>query len=203
MKIQGLPIVISAPSGSGKSTIANKIVEALPSAVMSVSCTTRPPRPGEVNGQHYYFISEEDFKKKIKAGEFLEWAEVHGHHYGTPMSHLKQEMEQGHDVILAIDVQGGLSVKRFYPKGVYIFLVPPTWDVLEKRLRDRASDDEQTIKMRMSNARKELSYLSHYDYLVINDNLDQALADVSAVLKAERCRLSRIDQNQIPILNNK
>ncbi len=197
---KGLPIILSAPSGAGKSTVAELVAKALPNTILSVSCTTRAPRPGEENGKHYFFISEPDFKSKIKTGEFLEWAEVHGKYYGTPRQHLEDNINRGLNVILTIDVQGALSIKRFYPQGVYIFLVPPSWEVLEQRLKLRASDDGQSVKLRMTNARKELSFLSHYDYLVVNDELDKAVKDVSVIMQAEHLRQIHIDKSRIKIL---
>lgn len=197
---KGLPVVLSAPSGAGKSTIASRIIADNPTAVLSISCTTRAPRDKEKNGVHYHFISEDEFKKRIKDGDFLEWAEVHGNYYGTPRSALEKLLQEGKDVILTIDVQGALSAKRFYPHGVYIFLVPPSWEALERRLISRGSDDRRALEIRKTNARKELSYLSHYDYLVINDDLEKAVSDVDSILRAEHCRLSRIDKRDIGIL---
>lgn len=197
---KGLPVVLSAPSGAGKSTIAARLTEQNPNVVLSLSCTTRAPRNNEKNGVHYHFVSDEEFKKKIKDGDFLEWAEVHGNHYGTPRSALETQLNAGKDVILTIDVQGALSAKRMYPHGVYIFVVPPSWDVLKKRLSGRNSDDIKALEIRQANARKELSYLSHYDYLVVNDELEKAVRDVSSILRAEHCRLTRIDKRDIRIL---
>lgn len=198
-KTKGLPVVLSAPSGAGKSTIAARVIEQNPNAMLSISCTTRAPRLGEKDGIHYHFISEDEFKKRMK-DDFLEWAEVHGKHYGTPRSSLESNLKAGKDVIMTIDVQGALSVKRFYPQGIYIFLVPPTWEALKKRLTSRGADDSKTMERRLANARKELSYMSHYDYLVVNDNLDKAVEDVSSILRAEHARLTRIDKRDIPIL---
>jgi len=197
---KGLPVVLSAPSGGGKSTIATRLVAECRNAQLSVSCTTRPPRPDEKDGVHYHFISEPEFKKRIKDGDFLEWAEVHGNYYGTPRSMLEGLLKEGKDVVLTIDVQGALSIKKFYPQGIYIFLVPPTWESLASRLSRRASDDAKSVKIRQANARKELSYMSHYDYLVINDDLEMAVRDVCSILRAEHCRLTRIDKRDIPIL---
>lgn len=197
---KGLPIIISAPSGAGKSSIAARITKKHSSAVLSVSCTTRAPRPGEKNGKDYFFLEEQDFKKKIDAGEFLEWAVVHGFYYGTPLSYLQQQMDQKKDVLLTIDPQGAMAVKRVYKEGIYIFVVPPSWDILMKRLVGRATDDAKTVEIRIANARKELSYLSHYDYLIVNDELDDAVEQVSAIIKAEHLKLSRINRNEISIL---
>lgn len=200
MKKSGVPVVISAPSGAGKSTIAMEVVKECASAVMSTSCTTRPPRPGEKDGKDYFFASVDDFKKKIEKGEFLEWAVVHGHYYGTPLSSLEKLLSANKDVILTIDPQGALSVKRIYPNGVFIFIVPPSWDTLVSRLTRRATDDRATVDIRIANARKELTYLSHYDYLVVNDELPQAVRDVMSIIQVEHLRLSRIDMNSVPIL---
>src|SRR5262245_24872315 len=137
---KGIPVVISAPSGAGKSTIAARIAKGSLSAVLSVSCTTRAARVGERNGEDYFFVSVDDFKKKIETGDFLEWAVVHGHYYGTPLSSLEAQLTEGKDVILTIDPQGALAVKRIYPTGIFIFVVPPSWDTLLKRLYKRATD---------------------------------------------------------------
>ncbi len=202
MKISGIPVVISAPSGAGKSTIATSLVKNNPSAVLSISCTTRAPRAGEQNGRDYFFINDQQFNQKIEKAEFLEWAVVHGNHYGTPLSYLEEQLAQKKDVILTIDPQGALSVKNIYPNGVYIFVVPPTWETLVKRLTKRATEDQAALDRRIANARKELSYLSHYDYLVVNDDLEQAVKNVSAIIQAEHHRLARIDKNAIPIFSH-
>jgi guanylate kinase len=197
---RGLPVVLSAPSGTGKSTIACRLTEQSPSTCLSISCTTRAPRPGEKEGEHYFFTTFDEFKRKIEAGEFLEWAIVHGHYYGTPLKALETQLDRGRDVILTIDPQGALSVKRIYPGGVFIFVVPPSWDVLMKRLYKRATDDQKSMDIRIANARKELAYLGHYDYLVVNDDLDTAVRQVSAIISAEHMKTSRVDQRSLSIL---
>lgn len=196
----GLPVVISAPSGSGKSTVAGSVARELPNTVLSISCTTRAPRPAEVNGRDYHFLSDPEFRKRIEAGDFLEWAVVHGHCYGTPVSFLKKELEQGRNVLLTIDPQGAISVRRRFPEGVFIFLVPPDWQTLKSRLSARASDDEKSMEIRLANARKELGLLNQYDYLVVNDDLSNAVRDVAAIIRAEQCRLMRLDRSRLPIL---
>lgn len=196
---KGLPIVISAPSGAGKSTIAVRIARENPTTVLSISCTTRPPRNGERHGVDYYFTSREEFQRKIDAGEFLEWAPVHGQFYGTPIQALEERLSEGKDVLLTIDPQGAISVKRIYPQGVFIFVVPPTWDALLKRLYKRATDDPAAMELRLTNARRELSHLDNYDYLVVNDDLEAAVRDVSAIIAAEHRRLCRLDKRDIPI----
>jgi guanylate kinase len=194
------PIIISAPSGAGKSTIAQRIAGSLPNAVLSVSCTTRPPRPAEENGRHYHFLTATDFQSRIDAGDFLEWAPVHGHYYGTPLRSLRDQLSKGNDVILTIDPQGAISIKPKYPEAVFIFVVPPTWEDLINRLCKRATDDPTTRDIRITNARAELSYLPHYDYLVVNDDLETAVSDVLAIIRSEHRRLSRVDKQSIPIL---
>jgi guanylate kinase len=197
----GIPVVISAPSGAGKSTIAARLVQKHPTSMLSISCTTRKPRGEEKHEKDYFFATEDDFKRKIEAGEFIEWAIVHGHYYGTPRGPLEQNLADKKDVILTIDPQGALSVKRLFPQGIYIFVVPPSWEVLVDRLTRRATDNKNSLDIRVANARKELSFLSHYDYLVVNDALDTAIETVSSILVAERHRLSRLDLNQVPILS--
>ena len=197
---RGIPVVISAPSGTGKSTIADRLVENLPSVTHSISCTTRAPRPGEKEGEHYFFSTFDEFKRKIEAGEFLEWAIVHGHYYGTPLKALESQLDRGRDVILTIDPQGALSVKRIYPSGVFIFVVPPSWDVLMKRLYKRATDDQKSMDIRIANARKELAYLGHYEYLVVNDDLETAVQQVASIIAAEHMKTSRVDHRSLPIL---
>ncbi len=199
---KGIPVVISAPSGAGKSTIAAEVVKSNPQTVLSVSCTTRAPRAGEINGKDYFFCTVDEFKKKIEQGDFLEWAEVHGYRYGTPLSALEQKLSEGKHVILTIDPQGALSVKGIYPNGIFVFVVPPTWEALVNRLTKRATDDQATRDRRIANARKELTYLSHYDYLVVNDDLEAAVKNVSAIIQAEQLRLARIDKNAIPIFKH-
>jgi len=197
--IKGIPIVISAPSGAGKSTIAGRLLK--DDIVLSISSTTRSPRKGEKNGVDYSFSSVDDFKRKIEKGEFLEWAVVHGNYYGTPLTPIRANLDKGKDVVMVIDPQGALSVKNHYPDGVYIFVVPPTWDILLKRIKERALDDKASQKIRIANARKELTYLSHYDYVVVNDHLKDAVDDVLAILRSEHLRRERIDKRAIPILN--
>jgi guanylate kinase len=201
MTFSGIPLVISAPSGGGKSTIASRIVKELPHTAQSISCTTRSPRPGEKNGIDYFFVSESEFKTKIDKGEFLEWAVVHDHYYGTPISDLQKKLADGKDVILTIDPQGAMSIKRVYPQGIYVFVVPPSWEDLLKRLKNRATDNSTSLEIRIANARKELSYISHYDYLIINDDLEKAIKELSSIITAEHCRIHHVNQKNIPILS--
>lgn len=200
VKKRGIPIVLSAPSGGGKSTIAWHVLKRIPQTVRSISCTTRPPRRGERQGVDYFFISEGEFKRRIKKKNFLEWAKVHQNYYGTPKSYLDLQLRKGKNVLLTIDPQGAKSLRRFYPKGIYIFVVPPTWSILLKRLKSRGSDSKASLQVRLANAKKELKSLSHYDYLVVNDDLASAVKETACILQAERRRLFRLNKDEIPIL---
>jgi guanylate kinase len=196
----GFPIVVSAPSGGGKSTVAEQILKEQPLCVRSISCTTRAPRKGETNGKDYFFLSIDEFKKRIAANAFIEWAEVHGNLYGTLRAEIEKELQSGHDVLLTIDPQGAESLRKIYPHGVFIFLVPPTWDLLLERLNTRGTDDNSIKDIRIANAKKELQTLALYDYLVVNDELDVAVTDVTAIIRAEHRRTFRVNKNDIPIL---
>lgn len=186
-----LVVVISGPSGVGKTVLCERVQRANPRLVHSVSATTRPRRPEERDGVDYRFMSGEAFAAGIEAGEFLEWAEVHGHRYGTPAGPVRDQLEAGRSPLLNVDVQGGRSVQRLRPDAVLIFLAPPSWAALEKRLRGRGTEDEDLIQRRLENARRELEAWPHYDYVVVNDRLADAVAEVSAILAAERRRTRR------------
>jgi len=187
----GLLIIISAPSGTGKSTLCRKLIKNFPNARYSVSLTTRAPRRGEVQGKDYYFVSRNEFKQKIKRGELAEWALVHGHYYGTPRNFLKKNLAEGKDVILDIDAQGAMKLKKKYPHAVFIFLVPPSFSELERRIKGRKRNNEATIKKRLTNARWEMDQIGSYDYLVINDRLVDALTQVKAIILAEKSKVKR------------
>jgi guanylate kinase len=191
----GLLLVVSAPSGAGKSTLCRGLLKRYPGVRLSISCTTRAPRPGEIPGQDYFFLSENEFREKNEQGGFIESAHVHGHFYGTPKDFVEEHLRAGRDVLLNIDVQGGLSVKRLYPDAVRVYIGAPSLDVLEERLKKRAQDDNATIAKRLVNAQEELTHLPQYDYLVVNETLEEALTDLLAILKAEKCRVSRLLKN--------
>jgi guanylate kinase len=154
----------------------------------SISATTRQPRTGEIDGQHYFFRSDEAFQKEIETGQFLEWAEVHGARYGTPRKFVEEILSQGEDVLLAIDTQGALNVKKNFEETITTFVIPPSWEELEKRLRARGQDDEETIARRLSNARHEVTFIDQYDYVVVNSDLDRAFVDLKTIIHAERQR---------------
>jgi guanylate kinase len=189
---QGVLLVISAPSGAGKLTLLNKVRESQAgSFVTTVSATTRAPRKGEVDGQDYYFLTREDFEAKRTADEFVEWAEVHGNLYGTLFSELDRCLATGKDVILELDVQGMESLKEIRHDVVTVFLMPPSLEVLEERLRKRGTDEDDVIALRLKNAGDEMAQRHGFDYIVVNDKIDQAASDLEAIIRAERCRAFR------------
>ncbi|MGE5325891.1 MAG: guanylate kinase [Deltaproteobacteria bacterium] len=181
-------IVISAPSGSGKSTLVKKLIASVPGMVFSVSYTTRPMRAGEKNGREYFFVSPGAFKRMVAAGKFVEWADVHGQLYGTAQRQIREAQAEGKDVLLDIDVQGHRQVRRKIPDAVSIFLLPPSYRELERRLRARHSDSPEVIRKRLRNARKEIRRWKDYDYLIVNDRLPRALRALCAVIEAARSR---------------
>ncbi len=191
MPEQGLLIVISGPSGAGKGTICTALMEREPNLRYSVSATTRLPRQGEVDGKNYLFMDKEKFIVLREQGEFLEWAEVYGNFYGTPRKNVEAMLNKGYDVILEIDIQGALQVKEKFPQGVFIFILPPSLEELETRITKRGTDTKDVIARRMSAAVKELAYVSEYDYVVVNDQVDAAVQRVRAIITAEKCRLQR------------
>lgn len=188
---RGLLTVISAPSGGGKTTLVHEILKQIPEMHYSVSCTTRAPRAGEVNGRDYFFIGEKEFAKKKEAGEFIEWAFVHGYWYGTPRDTIEKSLNEGSDILLDIDVQGAQQIKKIFPECVLVFVAPPSLSVLEDRLRARKQDDEATIARRLANAKSELERAKEYDYLILNDQIAQAIEQLRCILMAEKLRSHR------------
>lgn len=188
----GLLLVLSAPSGCGKTTILSRVMRDLPGLVFSVSHTTRPPRPGEVDGVHYHFVDNALFSaiRDRQPTGFLEWAEVHGHMYGTSVEEVQRHQDAGNDVILDIDVQGAAQVRQ-RTQPVTVFIAPPSLDELERRLRGRGTENEATIAVRLNNARKEMACADAYEYLLVNDRLDDAVESLRSIVIAERCRRRR------------
>ena len=185
------PVVLSAPSGAGKTTIAQALVEGSEDAVFSVSATTRPARSHEVDGVDYHFLSETDFRAMIEADEFVEWAEVHGHRYGTSRQALQAALDDGRFLILDIDVQGAMQMRERVPDVVLVFVLPPSADALVERLTERGTEGEDTVARRIENARGELEQASQFDYVVVNDDLEQAIDEVRSIVSAESRRTDR------------
>ena len=187
----GILFVVSAPSGAGKTSLVRGLLANDAGVRLSISYTTRPPRPGEVDGRDYHFVSRERFAEMLKAGEFLESAEVYGNYYGTSQHWVRSEMENGRDVVLEIDTQGAAQVRRLFPGCVGIFVLAPSLAVLESRLRGRGQDSEEVIGRRLAAVQGELSHVGEYDYVIINNELDQSLEDLTSIVRAERLRLPR------------
>jgi len=187
----GLLIVLSGPSGAGKGTLCQELLRQIPQVKYSVSATTRQPRPGEVDGLHYYFRSREEFQTMIEQDQLLEWAEFCGNYYGTPQFAVEQAIQAGNDVILEIEIQGALQVKKRFPQGVFIFVVPPSMDELSQRIHKRGTESEEVIQKRLQTAARELEYVSEYDYVVVNDEIPLAVDKLKSILLAEKCRVKR------------
>jgi guanylate kinase len=193
--------IISAPSGSGKTTLVSRLLARLPGLMFSVSYTTRPPRGDEVDGHSYRFVSREDFEAMIARNEFLEWAEVFGNYYGTHRGILEEAQAQGRDLVLDIDVQGARQLKRQIPEAVSVFILAPSRQILEQRLRARGEDREDVIERRLRDAAGEIRNYKQYDYVLINRDLDDSDATLSAIVRAERVRRTRIEEQIRPILD--
>jgi len=191
-KLKGLLIVISAPSGTGKTTLVHMLLKEFPDLEFSVSYTTRPPRPGEVDGKDYHFVDRKTFERMIEEGDFLEWAEVYGNLYGTSRTQVLRALNEGRDVILDIDTQGALQVKKNFPEAVLIFILPPSLKELERRLRSRGTDDEETIERRLKIAKEEIRRAPLYDYIVVNDVLEVAYENLRSIIRAEKLRTERL-----------
>lgn len=182
----GQAYIICAPSGTGKSTLIKRLLSDLPGFAFSVSCTTRAPRAGEVNGRDYHFVTRAEFERMRGLGHFAEWAEVHGNFYGTPLAEARTILESGRDIIFDIDVQGALQLKQTIPDGCFIFLLPPSRQALVERLSRRASDGPEVIARRLANARNEICQAPKFQYLIVNADLEQAYAQLRAVVVAQK-----------------
>ena len=192
MKKEGLLYIVSAPSGAGKTSLCKEVIDILPNLRHSVSYTTRSARPGEVDAVDYFFISMEEFGRMVEAGEFAEWAQVHGNMYGTAIKTLEDYRGNGIDVILDIDCQGARTLKERYRGGVYIFILPPDFQELRRRLNYRNSETAETIERRLRTATEEIRESRWYDYIIVNEVFTTAVEELKSVLMAERCRTERV-----------
>jgi guanylate kinase len=190
---QGLLFVVSAPSGAGKTSLCRAVTDSLENLTHSISYATRKPRPGEIDGRDYYFVTQERFQAMIDAGDFAEWAEVHSNLYGTSRRVLSDMIAKSIDVILDIDTQGAKQIKSKFDSAVFIFIMPPSLEILEERLRNRKSDNEEEIKKRMRRARDEIKDFNMYDYIIVNREFDRALTELRSIVTAERCRTKLAD----------
>jgi guanylate kinase len=188
---RGIIFVVSAPSGAGKTTIVRRVISQVPGVSLSISCTTRAPRPGEQNGVDYSFITRAEFSAMEQAGRFIEWAQVHGDLYGTPRANM-EKIRQGEDLVLEIDTEGAKKIREAFSDAVLIFILPPSLEDLKGRLRSRGGDAEEAIAARLHNAQKELDQTARYDYIVVNKEIEEATREVASIVIAERCKAARV-----------
>ncbi len=200
--MSGVLLIVAAPSGAGKSTLVNALLASEPALLLSISHTTRAPRPGEGEGRHYHFIDRAEFERMVAAEAFLEHAEVFGHGYGTARVPIERALQDGRDVVLEIDWQGARQVRVRKPEAASVFILPPSRAELERRLRARATDSTETIARRLAGSREEIAHAREFDYLVVNDRFEQALAELHAILLAERQRTCRAGRAHAALLDD-
>ena len=192
MKREGLLYIVSAPSGAGKTTLLKRVMQYFPDIRFSISYTTRPPRSGERDGEDYHFISPQQFQQMVEKEAFAEWAEVLGNRYGTALDSIRESRSQGVDLILDIDSQGARQIEERFNGGVFIFILPPSLDVLKQRLKARKVDRQQVIQFRVAQARNEMKQARWYDYIIVNDRIEEATEQLKSIIIAERCRRERV-----------
>ena len=194
MKNEGQLIVVSGPSGAGKDTVIKEVLKTNKSAWVSVSCTSRKPRPGEIDGRDYFFLTRDEFEQRIKENKFLEYAEYADNYYGTPADVIQEKLDQGIDVILVIEIQGALKIKEKLEGTIFIFILPPSMKELKRRLEGRNTETKEKLFKRFQTAYKELNEVTKYNYVVINDEVDLAVKKINAILASEKCRVDRIEE---------
>jgi guanylate kinase len=199
--MSGVLFIVSSPSGGGKTSLVKTLLEAEPALRLSVSYTTRPPRPGETDGRDYHFVTLPVFERMLEAGEFLESAVIYGNRYGTSQKLIERELAQGHDVVLEIDWQGAQQIRRVMRQVVSVFILPPSPEVLEARLRARGQDSEDVVARRLASAREEISHVSEYEYVIINDDFNRAAQDLRSIIRAERLKLARQLARNVNLVN--
>lgn len=194
---EGLLVVVSGPSGCGKGTICRKFLQRNEDMNISISATTRSPRRGEKDGVNYFFLTEDVFKKMISKNKFLEYANVHGNFYGTPKKYVLDKIKKGENIFLEIDIQGALQIKKIYPNGVFVFILPPSMEELKNRIIRRGTESKSDIDRRYKNAFKEIEYINEYDYAIVNDKVEKAVKKLESIVTAEKSKVDR----QIELIN--
>ena len=197
LKKQGLLIVVSGPSGAGKDSVCNLVASYNPNLWISVSCTSRDIRKGEVEGVNYFYLTKDEFEEKSKNNDFLEYATYNNSYYGTPLYKIKEKLNEGKDVVLVIEVQGALKVKKLYPNAIFIFILPPSMEELRNRLIKRGTENYEKIIDRFRMAYKEINEISKYNYVIVNDVLEDAALKMQSIIVSERCRVDRIEETNV------
>lgn len=197
LQTAGFLVVLSGPSGAGKNSVMNAVFPTIPNLKYSISVTTRPPRPGEVDGVNYFFRSEEEFNAFVSQGLLLEWATFVGHKYGTPRKFVQEQIKNGNAVIMDIDIQGAAQIRAQMPEAVFVFLLPPTWAELGQRLTRRGSDSEEVIRHRLEKSKEEIKHIVDYDYFIINDDLARAAEQLRQIILSEWSKVCRLDLKQL------